>query len=217
MNIKLSFGIILMAFIAGCGTDAVQGQNKTAALSATCAPQDNVPSGTGVGVAPGTQGAQGVPGPAGPQGPQGPKGDKGDPGPAGMSMPGTPGEQGPVGPAGPAGAAGAPGAPGVAGPKGDPGAPGLLASKSQLYVRTLQVWVPAGGTNSVDALCDDTNDIPLNGGCAAGITALGQNITYSGAWIPSDVGRQSGWRCGGNNYNSSAYPLTANVTCLTVQ
>ena len=105
---------------------------------------------------PGDVGPQGPTGPTGPQGAAGPAGSQGSSGPAGPA-----GQQGPVGSQGPAGPAGPQGA---QGPQGPTGADGVPQSKADLYERTSSS--PVG---TVQACCDDANDILWSGGCYQGL------------------------------------------------
>lgn len=209
----LSFAVFGQMF--GCGNSSEPEESKVtaAAGTGTCAPQ-NTP--------PGAAGADGVQGAAGPAGPQGPRGDKGDRGPAGLQ--GARGADGETGEQGPMGAAGAPGTPGAQGPqgakgdKGEPGAPGVLASKANLYVRTASGWVMGNNGLNLSAVCDNGNDIALNGGCAPGFNnPIGQYLTASQAYLPTDPApTKSGWLCIGRNDSSMQYHMTATVTCLAV-
>lgn len=143
----------------------------------------------------------GVPGAAGPAGPQGPKGDAG--------LNGAPGKDGLPGATGPKGDAGPQGPQGVAGPAGKDGKDGKDGggiTKSKLYVRTSSL----SGGNEATALCDDANDIALNGTCT------GQNVLwgYFGVYMPTNTELASGWQCRISNVGGN--PIAASVTCLDV-
>lgn len=190
-------------------------------LMVACGGTDQGISGTG-----GENGGNGTAGPAGPAGSKGDKGDKGTNGTAGSTgaqgpqgLPGSAsdkGDPGPAGPGGPAGAQGPAGPKGDKGDKGDPGAPGALSGKAGTYTATVSVMVLANSANTTTALCADNNDVVLHGGCAWGISTLGQNGTASRAANPTDAAQKSGWECIGNNFSTVAFQMTATVTCLQV-
>lgn len=149
----------------------------------------------------GPQGLQGERGPQGPVGPQGPmgatgatgsnglKGDPGDPGPAGPSGP-----QGPAGPAGPSGA-------------------GL--AKTSLYTVEATIDISSGTTGGIDALCADTNDIVVSGGCR--VTSGGsRNIQQSWPVDSTDGAKKSGWSCAAYNPAASSAQLITRAVCLKV-
>lgn len=209
-----TLAVLLLTLVAGCGdSTSPASANKVATASiGTCTTQDT----------PAVAGMPGAQGPAGPAGPQGPKGDTGEPGKDGAAAekgdPGAPGAPGTPGSTGPAGAPGSPGMQGLPGPKGDPGAvgaPGILASKANLYTRSAQAFIPGNGVGEVDAMCDDANDIVLNGGCNPRINFPGQNLILSGDMGQFDA-QVDGWRCSGGNTSSQQFIMSAVVTCITV-
>lgn len=105
-----------------------------------------------IGGLPGPQGPQGVPGVAGPVGPQGVAGPQG---PAGLDgQPGADGAQGPQGVAGPQG------------PQGPAGtATGGGIDKSRTYTNYSSVqYSTAFIAFTVEAFCNDSNDVLLSGG-----------------------------------------------------
>jgi len=219
---KTIFGVLLLTLIVGCGTNAEVPDKAPTTTSSTCAPQAAPFSTTTV-----AQGAPGTDGVPGPKGDKGDKGDPGAPGPAGpagaVGVAGPVGAQGPQGPAGPAGAAGSPGAagaqglPGPKGDKGDPGTAAALAGKGGLYTRTASGWVPANNPGSVQILCDDANDIVLNGGCSPQVNALGQTLVVNAPLSAAEAApTKSGWLCTGGNFSSQQYFMTATVTCIAV-
>ncbi len=196
----------------------------------------------------GPQGPAGNTGPAGPTGltgaigPQGPKGDKGDTGATGATGAqgltgatgpmGPMGLQGPTGPQGPQGDTGAEGPQGPAGPQGG----GLYADKADLYIRTTSQSSAAlskivrEAPVSIEALCDDNDDIAISGGCAQvitwGTTPASQKyqrfveLTTSRPSEWTSPTNPAGWTCAARGLDHTTgsstwtYTMTARVLCI---
>jgi hypothetical protein len=153
------------------------------------------------------QGQQGPQGPAGAQGQQGVQGPPGTQGMAGTN--GTNGTDGAQGAQGPQGIQGVQGATGAAGANGYP------SSKTDLYVVTSNVTVPAGSSASTTAVCSAAKDILLSGSCS-GSNAFLNAIAESYPENVSTTSTAADWYCSAGNPSSSAFTMTARAVCVTV-
>lgn len=147
-----------------------------------------------------SQGPVGPQGPAGPAGAAGPKGDTGPQGPIGMpGMPGIPGMPGPIG-------------------------GGRYTQRSDLYCESNPV-TPAGGS---DALCRDSTDIAITGGCLqnsnARIFPPGELALISSGPLFWSAGSRATWTCDWRSTSPDAGSptywfdagLTATICCIAV-
>lgn len=164
---------------------------------------------------------------SGSTGAQGPKGDTGETGATGAT-----GAQGPTGPQGVQGPAGADGAQGQQGLQGG----GLYTGKSDLYIRTASQISALLSKNvregpvAVEALCDDSDDIGISGGCgqviAWGTTPSSQKyqrLVETTGNKPSNwtsPTTAAGWECAARGLDQStgssqwSYTLTSRVLCI---
>lgn len=156
---------------------------------------------------------QGQEGPAGPAGMNGAQGPAGPQGLAGMS--GTNGTDGAQGPQGLQGVQGATGATGAQGPAGPAGAAGYPSSKTDIYLVTATVTVPASGTASVTAACTATKDILLSGSCS-GANPFLNAIAETYPENVSTTVTAADWYCSAGNPSTSAFTMTARAVCVTV-
>jgi Collagen triple helix repeat (20 copies) len=190
MNIKSTL-LVFFGILIACGSSAVgQTNDANADTQCTCTGQQGPMGPTGLTGVEGPAGTAGAPGAQGPQGPQGLQGD-----------PGAQGTQGPQG---------------VQGPQGTAGTNGTVTSKTDLYIVTKAITVPANGGATVIAACKDTNDILLSGSCSGG-GHLGMYPTVQ-SW-PENVSSTTlaaDWYCEGGNESSSSFTLTATAVCVNI-
>lgn len=166
----------------------------------------------------GNTGATGSQGPAGNTGATGAQGSMGLQGPTGPQ-----GGQGPTGPEGPQG------------PQGLQGG-GLYTQKGDLYIRTVSQTSALLNKNlregpvSIEALCDDTDDIAITGGCdqtitwgATPTTQKYQRLVELSVSRPSNwtsPASQAGWECAARGLDHTtgtsqwSYTLTGRVLCI---
>jgi hypothetical protein len=108
---------------------------------------------------------------------------------------GASGDDGRRGPRGPAGDQGAQGVQGEPGLDGAPGASGVT-SKLDLYLVSDQSDLPPGDTAEAIAVCDDDNDIMLQGGCSASNTeTLALKVFGPGGTPNTEEGYLADFRC----------------------
>lgn len=202
--------------------EMAQGLHSSASLpSVRIAGVGEVINAQGAWVGPAISGVTGLQGPTGATGPAGLQGPIGTQGPAGAT-----------GPQGPAGATGAAGPQGPAGPQGG----GLYTGKDDLYVRTASQTSDLLNKNlrdgpvSVEALCDDADDIAVTGGCGQtiswGTTPDGQkhqrfvelSASRPSNWTSSTA--KAGWECVARGIDQSgstaqwSYTMTARTLCI---
>jgi len=128
---------------------------------------------------------------------------------------GTPGAQGATGPQGPPGQDGVDGVDGRDGAPGANGTNGVLDGKDAVYTsssssKTLGV----GGTGTVTASCDDSNDLVMSGSCS--VSVAGSYIMASGPVNPTSVTDIAGWSCEGYDGADSTATVTATALCVVV-
>ena len=192
MNFK-AITLVFLGIIIACGGTGLSsiGDAQAGEDGGTCTCQGQV-------------GPQGLQGPVGAQGPQGLPGAKGQDG-----TNGTDGTNGAQGPQGPQGATGATGATGAAGTNGKPSA------KTDLYVVTTSVTVPANSSASVTAACSDTDDILISGSCS-GANPFLNAIAESYPENVTTTSTAADWYCSAGNPSSTAFTLTARAICVTI-
>jgi len=160
---------------------------------------------------PGSQGLTGLPGHDGRDGRDGTNGSTGPIGAKGDQ--GTQGDPGAAGPQGPSnGIVGPKGDTGAAGPQGIQGPAGPSLSKDRLVSRvSAGVDLPTqNGEASTAAMCVNTSDVLLTGGCSA------TNGVQIQASYPTDAANPSGvaaWQCKGRNEWAQTGSLVAYVVC----
>lgn len=176
--------VFLFTILVGCGSTGTTEPGPPAHTQDTCSAI--CPSGPAG--AQGEQGPRGVAGSKGEQGVQGSPGSQGASGPAGAK-----GDVGPTGQAGPQGAQGPAGAPGAQGPKGDTG----TINKAQIYIVTVPASMIPNTVSTVTALCADTNDVLLNGGCFLRKSNVNQNGTAQNYDVlnTNSQTQHAGWTC----------------------